>query len=198
MSRHDSKAARWVALLTLLAALASQVPVVAYAGANEKVVRLAVVNTPAYSGLMDYLLKDFRASTGLTVEVYSGKDVYDVAQAGKADIVVSHFGKADVEQFVLDGYGRWPVMVFSNQAAIIGPNSDPANVKGLASAAEAFRRIAKTKSPFVANQIPGVFYLTEILGKAAEWPEHASWILDEGVNKAEAVRLAEQRQAYTI
>ena len=199
MNRHGDNAQRWVFFFVLLAVLASLAPITApAAAANDKVVRLAVVNTPAYSGLMSYLLKDFQANTGITVEVYSGKDVYDVAQAGKADIVISHFGKAEVEQFVLDGYGRWPVIVFSNQSVVIGPKSDPANIRELSSATEAFRRIAKAKSPFIVNQIPGVFYLTEILGKAAGWPERAPWVHDESVAKARAVRLAEQRQAYVI
>jgi len=36
---------------------------------SVKVVRLAVVNTPQYSGLLDDLLPDFEAETGLTVEI---------------------------------------------------------------------------------------------------------------------------------
>ena len=47
--------------------------------------------------------------------------------------------------------------------ALLGPKDDPAKVRGLEDAAEAFRRIASTKSPFVLNDIDGVRYLTEIL-----------------------------------
>ena len=119
-------------------------------------------------------------------------------QPGEADIVISHFGKAEVEQFVLDGHGRWPAIVFSNQAAIIGPRSDPANVRGLSSAAEALRRIARTKSPFVVNRTGGLVYLADILAVQAGWPQAAPWIVDPGVARAGAVRLAEQRQAYVI
>ena len=198
MSRHTFRTHVWMIVFSLAGLLLSVPPAAASSEANNKVVRLAVVNTPAYSGLMRHLLTDFEADTGLTVKIYSGSDVYDVAQAGKADMVISHFGKSDVEEFVLERFGRWPAMVFSNQSAIIGPKQDPANIRGLTSATEAFRRIAETNSPFVKNQIPGVLYLTEILEKAAQWPEHTPWVLDESVAKGKAIQVAEERRAYVV
>lgn len=147
-------------LLTPIAAIADAVP-------NTKTVRLAVVNTPKFSGLIDALIKEFEVQSGYSVTVYSGSDVYDRARAGEADIVISHYGKAPVERFVLEGYGLWPRTVFSNQAAIIGPKSDPAQIRGMTSAAEAFAKIAKARAPFVANDLPGIRYLTDILWEEA-------------------------------
>ena len=161
-------------------------------------VRLAVVNTPQFSGLLDDLLPGFERETGITVEVYSGEDVYRKARAGKADLVISHYGKKGVERFVTDGYGAWPRMVFANQAALIGHRSDPAGVRGLASVAEAMRRIADKKAPFVHNDIPGVDYLTEIALESAGQPDRAGWFIDDGHVKAAAVLLAEEKQGYVI
>lgn len=60
-----SRKPRCMGWLVLLIASA-----VATANAESvKVVRLAVVNTPQYSGLLDDLLPDFEAETGLTVEI---------------------------------------------------------------------------------------------------------------------------------
>ena len=61
--------------------------------ADENVVRLAVVNTPQFSGLLDSLLPEFERQTGITVDVYSGSDVYRKARNGQADLVISHYGK---------------------------------------------------------------------------------------------------------
>jgi tungstate transport system substrate-binding protein len=163
-----------------------------------KTVRLAVVNTPQFSGLMDNLVKDFEASSGLKVTIYSGNDVYEQGRSGAADIVISHYGKADVERFVLDGYGLWPRMVFSNQLAIIGPDTDPAKIKGLSSAIEAVRRIAETQSPFAVNEQHGVAYLSEILWDAAGAKEKGPWYLQDGVAKGKAMTFADAKQAYTI
>ncbi len=165
---------------------------------SNKVVRLAVVNTPQFSGLIDALVSEFKSQSGYDVQVYSGSDVYDRARAGEADIVISHYGKAPVERFVLDGYGLWPRMVFSNQLAIIGPKSDPAHIRGLSSAAEAFAQISKVKAPFVANDLAGIRYFTDMLWERAGRPDKTGWFLELGVSKGQAVAAAEERQGYVI
>ena len=165
---------------------------------NAGTVRLAVVNTPQFSGLLGDLLPDFERETGITVEVYSGEDVYKKARAGKADLVISHYGKKGVERFVKDGYGAWPRIVFANQAVLIGHRSDPAGVRGLTSVAEALGRIAHSKAPLVHNDIPGVDYLTEIALESAGQPDRTDWFIDSGAVKVAAVLLAEEKKGYVI
>jgi tungstate transport system substrate-binding protein len=194
MNRH----ARFqMLLMLLLVALTNGAPLVG-AESDKKVVRLAVVNTPQFSGLIAALVAGFEATSGYHVEVYSGSDVYDRARAGEADIVISHYGKPPVERFVLDGYGAWPRTLFSNQAAIIGPKSDPAHIRGMTSAIEAFGQIAKAKVPFIANDLPGVTYLTNILWEASGEPDKGGWYLETGVSKGQAVAFAEEKQGYVI
>lgn len=164
---------------------------------DTQTVRLAAVNTPAYSGLLDSLIPGFEEQSGYRVSVYSGKQVYDEARSGNSDIVISHYGREELESFVKSGYGMWPKIVFANQAALIGPRSDPAGVRGLRDPVAAFRRIAATQSPYVANDNQGTQYLTEILWEAAGRPEKDPWFM-EGSMKGQAIRLAEDSQAYVI
>lgn len=168
------------------------------AHADDKTIRIAVVNTPKMSGLIDALAADFEKSGGLHVEIYSGSDVYDRARAGEADLVISHYGKPEVERFVLDGFGLWPRMVFSNQLVIAGHKSDPAGIKGMTSASQAFGKIAAAKAPFVANDLPGVDYLTEILWHGASEPAKGDWYLEHQASKGRAVGLAEDNKGYVI
>jgi len=165
---------------------------------GNDIVRLAVVNTPQFSGLLDSLLPGFERETGIRVEVYSGSDVFRHARSGKADLVISHYGKKGVERFVMDGYGEWPRIVFSNQAVLIGHRSDPAKVRGLTSVAEAMKRISVAKTPFIHNNIPGVDYLTEIALESAGQPDRTGWFIDSGAVKAAAVLLAEEKKGYVI
>jgi len=180
--------------LWLIASAVLAVP----ARAESPHVRLAVVNTPAFSGLIDVLIEDFKAQGGVAIDVYSGSDVYEKARSGGADMVISHYGKAEVERFVLDGLGLWPQMVFSNQLAIIGPKSDPAKIKGLTSAAEAMRRIAEAQAPFVVNELHGISYISEVLWEAAGNPKKGDWYILGGVSKGRAIGYAEGKQAYVI
>jgi tungstate transport system substrate-binding protein len=160
--------------------------------------RLAVVNTPKISGLIDDLVSDYKATGGGDVAVYGGSDVFEKAREGQADLVIAHYGKSEVEQFVLDGYGAWPRTVFSNQLAIIGPQSDPAGIRGLTSGAEAIKKIAAARAPFAVNALPGITYVTDILWLQAGSPEKGDWVLDPGLAKGQAMKFAEEKGAYTI
>jgi len=165
---------------------------------SSRAIRLAVVITPQYSGLIDVLIEDFKKASGIPVQVYSGTDVLRHARSGKADMVIVHYGKKGVEQFVLEGYGAWPKLIFSNQAVLIGPKTDPAKVRNLSNVATALKRIAKVKAPFVSNSGKSMAYLEKIFWQAAGQPDKGNWFMDTGVGRGKAVRLAEKLQAYVM
>ena len=165
---------------------------------STKPLRLGVVNTPKMSGLIDALIADFKAKSGTEVALYSGADVYEHARNGEADLVISHYGKAGAEPFVLEGFGLWPKTVFSNQLVIVGPKSDPAGIKGMTSAPEAFAKIANAKAPFAVNALHGIAYISDILWQQAGSPPKGEWYLDPGVAKGQAMKFAEEKQAYTV
>ena len=137
---------------------------------RTSLVRLSSVVTPQDGGLYDDLLPDFERQTGYQVELTTGEDVYGPARNGQADVVLSHFGHEDAQSFVQDGLGHWPQTVFFNQHTLLGPPSDPARVQDLTDLVEAFRRIARTRSPFIVNNTEGIKYLTDVLWKAAGSP----------------------------
>jgi tungstate transport system substrate-binding protein len=144
------------------------------------------------------VLPELVATSGLRTEIVATPDVYDAARAGKADLVISHYGHRDAEKFVLDGLGEWPRTVFSNQMALVGPPSDPANVRGMLDAAEAFAKIAAAKVPFVVNDLDGVRYLVEILWHAIGKPPRDGWMIDDKLSRENAMRVASQRGGYTL
>lgn len=189
---------RGLGLLRGLLVVLALAGLTAAARADDKTVRLAIVNTPKMSGLIDKLAADFEAQSGLEVAIYSGSDVYEKARAGEADLVISHYGKAGAQEFVQEGLGFWPAMVFSNQLVIGGHKSDPAGIRGLASASEAMAKIAKARAPFVANDLAGVDYLSNVLLAAAGNPDKTGWYLEHQAAKGRAVGLAEEKQGYVI
>ena len=161
-------------------------------------VRLSSVVSPQDGGLYDDLLPDFERQTGYQVELTTGEDVYGPARDGQADVVLSHYGHRDAQAFVQDGLGQWPQPVFSNQLALLGPPEDPAQIQNLTDLVEAFRRIANTQSPLIANDIEGVKYLTEILWDAAGSPEKEGWYSDQGLQGQEAITKAAQQGGYVF
>jgi tungstate transport system substrate-binding protein len=164
------------------------------AATNAEIVRVASVPTAVEGDLLPELVRGFTPRVELTAR----PDVYDAARAGKVDLVVSHYGHHDCEQFVLDGLGEWPRTVFSNQMALIGPPSDPAGIRGLVDAAEAFERIARTRSPFVVNDLEGVRYLTEILWQCIGRPARDGWMVDDRHQREGAMVLASRLGGYSL
>lgn len=167
------------------------------ATAQNTSVRLAMVNVP--DELLRPLLPDFQKQTGLQAEiVYTGNDPFAMAREGKADLVISHYGHEGVQAFITGGYGEWPRAVFANQMALLGPKSDPAHVRDLTDAVEAFRRIAASKSPFVTNNGAGAKYLEDILWLGAKIDKKGNWYLDLKSHGAQAAQDAASRNAYVL
>jgi tungstate transport system substrate-binding protein len=161
-------------------------------------VRLFSVVTPQDGGLYDDLLPDFEQQTGYQVELTTEVDVFGPPRDGQADVVISHYGHTDAQAFVQDGFGQWPQTVFSNQLALLGASDDPAQVRDLIDVIEAFRRIAKTQSPYIVNNNEGVKYLSDVLWHGAGRPEKGEWYSDQGLTNRDAIEAAAQQGGYVI
>lgn len=160
------------------------------------VLRIAVVNTPDV--LLNDLLPAFTRKTGHPVRVQVTEGVYDLARQGMADLVIAHYGHAGTEAFMMEGLGLWPRMVFANQAALVGPSADPAGIRNLGDAVEAFRRIVERGGEFIVNNAPTERYLAEVLWEAIGRPEKRGWYLDLGLRDQQAIEMASRRGAYTL
>nr|HEX4312413.1 hypothetical protein [Kofleriaceae bacterium] len=166
-------------------------PPIAFAA---NLVRVGSVPTAVEGDLLPKLLADFPTRTALT----ASPDVYKLARSGQLDVIVSHYGHHDCEQFVLDGLGEWPRTVFSNQMAFVGPTSDPAKIRGLTDAADALARIARARAPFVLNDLDGIRYLAELLWHAAGKPPRDGWWLDAKHQKEDAMAFASRIGGYSL
>jgi tungstate transport system substrate-binding protein len=164
------------------------------AATKSDVVRVASVLTTVEGNLLPELVRTFAGR----VDIVAGGDVYGAARAGKADLVISHYGHRDAEQYILDGLGEFPRTICSNQLALLGPPSDPAKIRGLVDAGEAFQRIADSRSPFLLNDLDGIRYLAEILWNAIGRPSRDGWWLDPKEQKEDAMRRAVELGAYTF
>ncbi len=108
---------------------------------------LATTTSMQDSGLLDVLLLIFEKKTGYfvkTIAVGSGQAIV-MGQKGEADVLLVHSPAAE-KKFMAEGYGVNRRLVMYNDFIIVGPPDDPAKIKGLRSASEAFKRIASAKS----------------------------------------------------
>ncbi len=137
-----------VALLALSPAQAALSP----AQAQEKSIVVASTTSTQDSGLFDHILPQLRAKTGIDVRVIAqgSGEALDTGRRGDADVVFEH-ARALEKKFVADGFGvkRYPVMY--NDFVLIGPNSDPAGIKGMRDVAAALQAIKAKAAPFISR-----------------------------------------------
>jgi tungstate transport system substrate-binding protein len=164
--------------------------------AQQRVLRVAVVITPDV--LLTDLIGFFERASGYRVTLQITENVFDVARAGGADLVIAHYGHQGTEAFIADGLGRWPRMAFANQAVLVGPASDPAGIRGLSDAADAISRIARRGGEFLVNNAPTERYLADVLWRTAGSPAKSGWQVDLQLRDQAAIETAAQRGAYTV
>ncbi len=187
--------------LILGALISAQIASASTACPTSRPIRLATVRNVQDGGLLALLVREFQEQTGCRVHVYVGKEVYEQARAGKADIVLSHFaheGSYGLKQCVDAGICGWPIPVLLSADAILAPMDDPAHMGAAHDPVEAFRRIAASHSPFVVNDQAGLKYVTTVLWNAAGRPTRSGWYIDEGAEDEDAARLAASKHAYSI
>ena len=138
--------------LRRLAAAALVAFVATGAAAEAPFITVASTTSTKNSGLYDHLLPKFTAATGVEVRVVAvgtGQAIR-VARNGDADVLLVHHTPSE-EKFVADGFGVERFDVMYNDFVIVGPASDLASVRGMVDAAEAFGRIAESRSVFVSR-----------------------------------------------
>jgi len=171
--------------------------------AQDRSIVLASTTSTQDSGLFDELLPRFTQQTGIVVKVVAQGtgQALETARRGDADVVLVH-AKAQEERFVADGDGvrRFPVMY--NDFVLIGPQRDPAKVRGAADVVAGFRAIATTRSTFVSRGDQSGTHLAEL----ALWREAdidiarnpGPWYESIGQGMGAALNTAAAQSAYVL
>src|SRR5438477_90466 len=83
-----------------------------------------------------------------------------------------------------------------HRCAIVGPTSAPAQVARAATAAEAFRRIARAGGPFVSRGDSSGTNVKELaLWRAAGLVPARDWYIESGADQVTTLHLADERAA---
>jgi tungstate transport system substrate-binding protein len=167
----------------------------------ETRIRCASTTSTQNSGLFDYLLPLFEEKTGIRVDVVAvgtGAAI-EIGKRGDADVVFVHAKELEMKA-VKQGYfvDRYDVMY--NDYVIIGPPEDPAVIKGISSASDAFRKIAEKGSLFVSRGDTSGTHMKEqsVWKKAGLAPAGNTWYLEVGQGMAKTQRIANEKRAYTL
>jgi tungstate transport system substrate-binding protein len=188
-------------LFVCLAALLAFTPP---ALAQEKSIVVASTTSTQDSGLFDHLLPLFKAKTGIDVKVISQGtgQALDTGRRGDADVVFVH-ARPQEEKFVADGFGVKRFAVMYNDFILVGPNNDPAGVKGGKDIVAALTAIRNKAAPFVSRGDKSGTHAAELaLWKAAgidiTGVDKGPWYREIGQGMGAALNTASAMNGYVL
>jgi tungstate transport system substrate-binding protein len=172
------------------------------APAESQVLRLATTTSTDDSGLLDAILPDFEARCDCRVDVVAvgTGQALEIGMNGDADVLLVH-ARAREDQFVADGHGVDRHDVMYNDFILVGPEDDPAGVRGVALAKDALAQIAARASDFASRGDDSGTHTKEKSLWAAipmkPTPQNA-WYLSLGQGMGDTLTFANERGAYTL
>ena len=168
--------------------------------ANPELIMASTTST-GDSGLMDVLIPIFEQKTGYQVKpIYVGSGAtLAMGEKGEADVLLVHAPASEVA-FMKAGNGTVRKLVMHNDYIIVGPSADPAGIKGMTVAADAFKKIADASQIFVSRGDDSGTNKMEISiwAKANVDPKGKSWYQSSGQGMGATLTIASEKAGYTL
>lgn len=161
---------------------------------------LATTTSTQDSGLLDFLVPLFEQETGAKVDVIAvgTGQALKLGEDGNADVLLVH-ARAKEDDFMEAGHGTRREAVMYNDFVVLGPKNDPAGIKGMTSAAEAFKKIAETGSSFISRGDESGTHTKELsIWKEAGLEPAGGWYVSTGQGMGEVLTIANEQQGYTM
>jgi len=171
------------------------------ADAQQKNIILTTTTSVQDSGLLDELIPVFEKKTGYFVKIIAvgSGQAMAMGRRGEADVLIVHSPKAEAD-FLKEGLGINRRLVMHNYFVVVGPSSDPAQIKNMKSAREAFQKIASGNSLFVSRgDNSGTHSLEKkIWGLASLKTEGKRWYQETGLGMGQTLGVASEKGGYTL
>jgi tungstate transport system substrate-binding protein len=161
---------------------------------------LATTTSTQDSGLLKVILPEFEKEYNVKVDVVAvgtGQAI-KLGEDGNADVLLVH-ARAQEDAFMKAGHGTRREDVMYNDFIILGPTKDPAGIKGMKSAADAFKKIADAKAPFISRGDKSGTNTKELaIWQTAGIEPKGDWYIAAGQGMGAVLTMAEEQQAYTL
>jgi len=167
-----------------------------------EVIKCASTTSTRNSGMLDYLLPIFKKSTGIDVQVIAVGTgaALELGKKGDVDVVLTHADDLE-KQLVDEGYFIDREEIMYNDFIILGPTNDPVDVKATDKVLDAFKKIREAEANFISRGDNSGTNMREnrIWAMTGAMPERSNaWYLAVGQGMAKTIRVAAEKQAYTL
>ena len=166
----------------------------------SRTVILSTTTSTQDSGLLDVLVPLFEKNTGYSVKTISvgTGQALALAARGEADVTLCHAAALE-KKYVAEGKMQDRRLVMYNDFLLVGPEADPAKIKGDTSVLDALKKVAAAGARFVSRgDKSGTHILEQRLWKEAGVTPAAPWYIESGQGMGATLGIANDRQAYTL
>jgi len=165
-----------------------------------KEIILATTTSTQDSGLLDTLIPIFEEETGhfvKTIAVGSGAALA-LGERGEADVLLVHAPERE-KRLLESGNAITRELIMFNDFVIVGPAGDPAGIKGMATAAEAFATIAAKESLFLSRGDNSGTHIKEVsIWEKAKLEPAGGWYMETGSGMGDTLNITSEKQGYTL
>ena len=174
-------------------------------GCTQQRLRMATTTSLYDTGLWGYLEPEFEEQYNVELDImYAGTGkALEYGLRGDVDVITVH-AKAREEEFVAESYGVKRVPFAYNYFLIVGPESDPAGIKGL-SPEEAFNKLMDTgEGSFVSRgDDSGTHAKEKTIWAEAGYDyetvrDAGTWYIEAGTGMGPTLMMASEKEAYTL
>ncbi|WP_408955861.1 substrate-binding domain-containing protein [Natroniella sp. ANB-PHB2] len=165
---------------------------------------LATTTSTYDSGLLRELIPQFESENGYEVDiiVVGTGQALEIGRRGDADIIFVHAEELEKE-FVAEGYGTERTYVMYNDFVVLGPENDPANIKGTDDLGVALQKIEETglegESSFASRGDDSGTHTKEMnLWVAYGIGVDGDWYNSLGQGMGDTLITANEMQSYTL
>jgi len=171
-------------------------------GVAGETLTLTTTTSTYDTGLLDAIHPDFEEMYGVSVDsVAQGTGAaLETARNGDSDAVMVH-ARGLEDEFMRNGFGTNRRDLMFNDFVIVGPESDPAGIRGSGSATDALAAIAEAEARFVSRgDNSGTHTKERNLWEAAGTGTGpgGDWYQETGSGMGEALNIANQQDGYTL
>ncbi len=172
-----------------------------YGLAGDKALMMATTTSTDNTGLLEYLIPHFEKETGIALKwtaTGTGKAL-KLGQNCDVDVLLVHAPGAE-KKYIEKGYGKDRREVMYNDFVIIGPESDPAGIKGK-SITDALTAVKSHTTPFMSRgDDSGTNKKEKLLWKEAgiALPDTESWYIQTGQGMLATITMAQEKNGYTM
>ncbi|MHB1127003.1 MAG: ABC transporter substrate-binding protein [Bacillota bacterium] len=168
-------------------------------GNNQNII-LATTTSTQDSGLLDVLIPVFQDKTGYvvkTIAVGSGQALA-MGERGEADVLLVHAPDAEIK-LVESGAAINRQLVMHNDFILVGPAGDPAGVKGIKTASEAFAKISQAQALFISRgDDSGTDKKEKGIWKKTGIEPGGQWYQETGSGMGQTLNITSEKQGYTL